>query len=123
MRKEPETFPQLLYFGSWYQDYPDPQNWLSTYWTCDSSLNRSGYCNEEFDVLTAQGDTTIDPAERKSFYEQAGQMLVDDVPAPFLYNPLGTFIVNPAVTGYTATAIDSTWPGYATTLMTIEKVG
>ena len=25
LRKEPETYPQLLYFGSWYQDYPDPR--------------------------------------------------------------------------------------------------
>ena len=29
LRKDPKTHPQLLYFGSWYQDYPDPQNWLS----------------------------------------------------------------------------------------------
>src|SRR5215218_1938511 len=119
MRKETETHPQLLYFGSWYQDYPDPQNWLSTYWTCDSSLNRVGYCNEEFDALTAQGDTTLETEERMAFYEQAGQLLVDDVPNPFLYNPNGTFIVNPAVTGYTPTAAEFTWPGSSASLMTI----
>src|SRR5918998_3622030 len=77
MRKEAATHPQLLYFGSWYQDYPDPQNWLSTYWTCDSSLNRVAYCNEEFDTLTAEGDSTVDPAERMPFYEQAGTLLVN----------------------------------------------
>lgn len=121
LRKELETHPQLLYFGSWYQDYPDPQNWLSTYWTCDSSLNRVGYCNEEFDKLTAQGDTTIDPAERMPFYEQAGQLLVDDLPNPFLYNPTGTFIVNPAVTGYTPTPSEFEWPGYSASIMTIDK--
>ena len=61
----PTTHPQLLYFGGWIQDYPDPQNWLSVYWTCDSTFaERVGYCNEEFDALTEQGDTTIDPDER-----------------------------------------------------------
>ena len=60
-------------FGSWYQDYPDPQNWLSAFWTCDSSLNTVGYCNEEFDKLTKSGDTTIDPAERLGYYEKASQ--------------------------------------------------
>src|SRR5215212_6500384 len=39
LRKDPKTHPQLLYFGSWYQDYPDPQNWYGVFWTCDSSLN------------------------------------------------------------------------------------
>ena len=39
LRKDPTTHPQLLYFDSWRQDYPDPQNWLSAFWTCNSSLN------------------------------------------------------------------------------------
>ena len=120
LRKDLPTHPQLLYFGSWYQDYPDPQNWLSTYWTCDSSLNRVGYCNEEFDALTAQGDTTIDPAERMPFYEQAGQALVEDLPNGFLYNPTGTFIVNPAVTGYTPSPSEFEWPGSAGSVMTLD---
>src|SRR5215204_2045966 len=121
LRKETDTHPQLLYFGSWYQDYPDPQNWLSTYWTCDSSLNRVGYCNEEFDALTTQGDTTVEAAERMPFYEQAGQLLVDDVPSPFLYNPTGTFIVSPNVTGITPTSGEFTWPGYSGSIMSIDK--
>jgi oligopeptide transport system substrate-binding protein len=122
LRKDPKTHPQLVYFGSWYQDYPDPQNWLSTYWTCDSSLNWFSYCNEEFDTLTELGDTTIDPAERLTYYQQAGQMLVDDVPAVFLNNPSGIFLVNPAVTGYTPTSSEVEWPGSASSLMTIDKV-
>ena len=79
------------------------------------------YCNEEFDALVAQGDTTIDPDERLAYYEQAGQILVDDVPAVFLYNLSQQFIVNPAVTGYTATPTDVEWPGNFASLMTIDK--
>jgi hypothetical protein len=121
LRKDPKTHPQLLYFGSWYQDYPDPQNWLSAVFTCDSSLNQFSYCNEEFDKLTKQGDTTIDPAERLTSYEQASQILVDDLPALFLLNPSGIFVVNPEVTGYTPTPSEVEWPGSVSSLMTITK--
>ena len=119
LRTDPKTHPQLLYFGSWYQDYPDPQNWLSAVWTCDSSLNNVGYCNEEYDTLTKEGDTTIDPAARLAAYEQASQILTDDAPAAFLVNPSGIFVVNPAVTGYTPTPSEVEWPGSASSLMTI----
>jgi oligopeptide transport system substrate-binding protein len=111
-----------VFWGGWIGDYPDPQNWLSVYYTCDSTFaERVGYCNEEFDALTEQGDTTIDPEERLTFYEQAGQLLVDDVPAVFLANDAQQFLVNPAVTGYTPTPSDVEWPGNLGSLMTIEK--
>lgn len=122
LRKDSTTHPQLFYPGGWYQDYPDPQNWLSVFWTCDSTFaERVGYCNEEFDRLADLGDTTIDQAERIAYYEQAGQILIDDVPGPFLLNPLQLFVVNPAVTGYTPMASEIEWPGSFGSLMTIDK--
>jgi oligopeptide transport system substrate-binding protein len=121
LTKDNSTFPQMVIFGGWSQDYPDPQNWLSVYWTCDSRLNTVGYCNEEFDKLTNEGDTTIDPAQRLKYYEQAGQILVDDQPSPFIFNPAGVFVVNPAVTGYTPSSNESEWPGQFSSLMTIDK--
>jgi oligopeptide transport system substrate-binding protein len=122
MRKDVKTFPQLLYFGGWIQDYPDPQNWLSVYWTCDSTFaQRVGYCNEDLDALTDKGDTTVDQDERIKSYEQAGQVLVDDVPGPFLFNDIGNFVVNPNVTGYTPTATEVQWPGQMSSLMTLDK--
>jgi oligopeptide transport system substrate-binding protein len=122
LRKDVATHPQIVFWGGWIGDYPDPQNWLSVYYTCDSSFaQRFGYCNEEFDALTKQGDTTIDPEERLTYYEQAGQVLVDDVPSVFLANDTQQFLVNPAVTGYTPVASDVEWPGYGASLMTIDK--
>jgi oligopeptide transport system substrate-binding protein len=121
LRKDIESHPQLYLVGGWIQDYPDPQNWLSVFWTCDSTFaQRVGYCNEEFDKLTKLGDTTLDPEERLTYYQQAGEILVDDVPGPFLYNLAGLFVVNPAVTGYTPTPSEIEWPGSASSLMTID---
>jgi oligopeptide transport system substrate-binding protein len=123
LTKDNKTHPQLVMIGGWSQDYPDPQNWLSVYWTCDATFaKRVAYCNEEFDRLTKLGDTTVDQAERIKYYEQAGQILVDDQPGPFLINLLGVFVVNPAVTGYTPTPGESEWPGQFSSLMTLNKV-
>ncbi|MDF3039813.1 MAG: hypothetical protein K0Q71_2519 [Thermomicrobiales bacterium] len=121
LRKDIESHPQLYLVGGWIQDYPDPQNWLSVFWTCESTFaQRVGYCNEEFDKLTKLGDTTLDAEERLTYYQQAGEILVDDVPGPFLYNLAGLFVVNPAVMGYTPTPGEIEWPGSASSLMTID---
>jgi oligopeptide transport system substrate-binding protein len=124
LRKDPSTFPQLLLVDGWYGDYPDPQNWISVYWTCDSTFaQRHSYCNPELDKLAKLGDTTIDPAERAKYYEQAGQILVDDVPGPFLYNIAAVFVVNPAITGYTPTASEAAFPGQFSSMTTMDKTG
>lgn len=122
LRKEASTFPHMLLVGGWIQDYPDPQNWLSVYWKCDAVFaQRFGYCNEEFDNLVEQADAELDEATRMGLYEQAGELLVNDVPGPFLYNLSNQVLVSPNVTGYTETALDVEWPGQFTSLLTIDK--
>jgi oligopeptide transport system substrate-binding protein len=121
LRKNPETFPQLLLTGSWIQDYPDPQNWLSVYWKCDAVFaQRFGYCNPAFDEQVKIGDTSSDPEVRAQAYEAASQILVDDVPGPFLYHLSGVYVVKPYVTGYVPSASDTEWPGQWGSLMTID---
>ncbi len=121
LRKDSTTHPQMLLVGGWIQDYPDPQNWLSVYWKCDATFaERVGYCNEEFDELVNQADVETDQAARTALYEQASQILVDDVPGPFLYNLSNNVLVKPEVSGYEATALDVEWPGQFTSLLTID---
>src|SRR5215203_626275 len=122
LTKDNATHPALTIFGGWIQDYPDPQNWLSVFWTCDSGFAQNrGYCNEEFDRLTELGDTTVDPEERMSYYQQAGEILVNDQPGPFIFHIAAVFVVSPKVTGYTATAAEPEWPGQFSSLMTLDK--
>ncbi|MBX6341772.1 MAG: peptide ABC transporter substrate-binding protein, partial [Thermomicrobiaceae bacterium] len=120
MRKDPKTYPQMLVAG-WIQDYPDPQNWLSVYWKCDATFaQRFGYCNKQFDQLVTEADQSTDQNKRIQLYQQAGQILVDDVPGPFFYNSLNIFLVKPNVTGYKTTASDSEWPGQWASLLTVD---
>jgi oligopeptide transport system substrate-binding protein len=117
--EDPEVLAHMTLLG-WGQDYPDPQNWLSILWTCDGINSASGYCSEEFDMLTAQGDTEIDQDTRLGYYEQAGELLVNDLPVIFLTNSLNTFLVSPAVSGYEITTADWAWPGERSSAMTID---
>ncbi len=121
MTAENASHPQLAIYGGWAEDYPDPQNWLSIYWKCDTAFaSARGYCNPDFDRIVDQADREIDPVKRLSLYEQAGRILVDDVPGPFAYNPVKTFLVKPSVTGYSTTPEDSAWPGENASALTFD---
>lgn len=121
LRKSAETYPQACFTCmNWYQDYPDAQNWLSIFWSSTGFAERVSYKNEEFDKLTQQADATLDPEERTKLYEQASQILHDDVPAPMMYHRANVYVVKPEVTGYTPTSADAEWPGERGSLMTID---
>lgn len=111
-RKSNETYPQMCFFcNNWYQDYPDPQNWLSLYWSCEGFATRVGYCNKDFDKLVQQADVELDPAKRTELYKQAGMILVKDQPGNFGYHRANKFLVKPYVKGYSPTSADSEIPG------------
>jgi oligopeptide transport system substrate-binding protein len=121
LTKDPASFPQSSLLG-WGQDYPDPQNWLSIYWTCGSTIHAGlvGYCNEEFDALIQQADQELDAEQRIALYEEAGQLLVADVPGVFAFNLATVVMVKPDVTGYQATASDYFYPGQWASLTTLN---
>ena len=111
-----EAVEQLGWWG-WTQDYPDPQNWLSVVWACETGFFASqiDYCNPELDALVEQADQETDPATRLALYEEAGRLLVEDVPMVFSFNDTQAVLVKPYVTGYVTTPRDN-WPGWTTPL-------
>lgn len=117
---DPESFPQMVLLN-WVQDYPDPQNWLSLLWTCEGLFaTATGYCSEKFDALAAEGDMTLQMADRVPLYEEAGQVLLTDLPGVFICSSAKTFLVKPGVTGYAATPVDLEWPGLITSLAAVD---
>ncbi len=117
---DPTTYPQMVVTG-WVQDYPDPQNWLSVYWTCASTFAQdAGYCNREFDTLVEAADRELNPIVRQALYEEASELLVADVPGVFLSHGVFHYLVKPEVTGIVTTPIDASWPGLTASLLTID---
>ena len=111
LTKNVETSPQIFILG-WCSDYPDPQNWLSTYWRSTSGFaQRVGYKNAEFDKLVDQADVEKDATKRLQLYQQAEKLMLSDVAASPLWNNENVFLVKPYVTTGKTTSQDSSFVG------------
>jgi ABC-type oligopeptide transport system substrate-binding subunit len=64
----------------WVQDYPSPGNYLGPLYSTTGSSNYYGYSNPEFDALVKKGDTAATPEEAIAAYQQAEDILVQDMP-------------------------------------------
>jgi len=98
-----------MFYGSWGQDYPDPQDWL--YALFDSKQidvgNDPAYNKPDFDKLVEQANGMADKsqqADRMKMYNQAEEMLLKDAPLVPLYQPVRYYEVSPKWTGYTTNA-------------------
>jgi len=105
------SLPHQMYILGWCSDYPDPQNWLSTYWRTGAFGGRIGYSNPAVDALLAQADAERDQATRMALYAQAQQMVTADLPAAYMWNNLNAYLVKPRVQGIKTTPQDSDWAG------------
>ena len=64
-------------WGGWGADYDDAYSYLEMF-KSDSSLNRTGYANAEFDELLNASQTETDAAARSEMLHQAEQILIDE---------------------------------------------
>ncbi len=112
LTKDVRTNPQLS-LQRWIQDYPHPQNWLSTYWECGAFSARYGYCNLFLDQILNQADGTKDFEQAVVLYQLAEDLLIQDVPGAFFYNPENLQMVKPYVVGpqNNLSSQDAGWAG------------
>ncbi|MEA2582981.1 MAG: peptide/nickel transport system substrate-binding protein [Thermomicrobiales bacterium] len=66
---------------------------------CSSVVNY--HCNQEYDDLVAEANTTVDEAARSELYNQATQWLYDNPPCIFLHQQMNIYGVNKRVQGFT----------------------
>ncbi len=72
-----KTLPLVLF--AWSQDYPDPQDFLSLLYTSDSPYNVQSASVAAADALMRQADALPDLSQRIPLYQQAEQLLIDNV--------------------------------------------
>ncbi len=99
-----------LAWTGWQADYPDPQNFMTGLFGCNASNNKYNYCNKEFDVAAAKGDTGTDLNARLQAYAQAQGILVSDLPVAPLYYRGRMVLVKPWVQNMVITPKDD-YPG------------
>ena len=109
--KDRKTSPQIYGPLGWCADYPDPQNWLSTYWKTGAFGERIGYSNKELDKLLTQADSTADPTVRMDLYQKAQDMVISDLPIAPAYNTVNQYLVKPWIKGLKPTPQDLVFPG------------
>lgn len=64
----------------WGPDYPVIETYLQPLYSTGSSSNYTGYSNPEFDDLISQGDSADSLEEGIPFYQQAEDIIVDELP-------------------------------------------
>ena len=98
-------------FG-WYQDYPDPSNFLDVLLNGDritevNSTNVAFYDNERVNALLNEASTSTDQAHRLALYQEAERLIVDDAPWVFLYYPQMYLLRQPWLKGL---KLNPVWP-------------
>jgi peptide/nickel transport system substrate-binding protein/oligopeptide transport system substrate-binding protein len=78
LQQEQAKTLQLYRFG-WAADYPDPEDWLTLLFSTDSPYNQQNASIPEADALMKQADGLADMSQRIPLYNQAEQMVVDQV--------------------------------------------
>jgi peptide/nickel transport system substrate-binding protein/oligopeptide transport system substrate-binding protein len=89
-----------LRLTGWFEDYPDPQSFLSRPFTPPSAANIPSVNIPEVNALCAQADGMQDQGARIHLYQQAEQLLVGQVAAIPLYQPIETTAVRSRVVGW-----------------------
>ncbi len=78
----------------------DPFGFYHAQHLCEGTSNFQGYCNPEVDTLLNQAAAETDQDARKALYDQAAELIVDDVSYLYLYNPDVVQAWAPGLEGY-----------------------
>ena len=114
---DPLQYPQTLaadhghlFALSWCADYPDPQSVLDMLFHSDGPVNYGGYHNETVDELLIAARTEQDTVRRVARYQEAEDMLLQEVPALPIVHPEAHVLIKSYVHGYRQTPIPVLWP-------------
>jgi ABC-type oligopeptide transport system substrate-binding subunit len=88
-----------LYWGA---DYPDPESMIEMLFGSASPDNYTGYANADLDALLELARNGA-PVERIGLFEQANQLLIDDVALIPMYHPTGHTLTREGMGGVVVT--------------------
>lgn len=92
-----ESRPGNLFEYGWVADYPDPENFLDVLFCSDSFNDTGGYRNEKVDQLLEKARVETDTQVRLQLYQEAEEVLREDVAAIPLHFGKDYFLVKSRV--------------------------
>jgi len=90
---------EMLFFGEVLEAIPDPYSFWDSSQVKDPGLNLAGYENTDCDRLLKEARQTLDELERKIALEEFQNILIEDAPVVFLYNPDYLYLVDKKIKG------------------------
>ena len=76
---------QTAFRTGWQADYPGLFNFLGPIYATNAGSNDGDYSNPEFDELLKKGSVETDAAKANEYYQQAQEILLQDLPATPLW--------------------------------------
>jgi oligopeptide transport system substrate-binding protein len=95
-----------MWSSGWCADYPDPENFADILFHTQGNVNEGGYSNPELDTILEAARIEADTAKRILLYQQAEDIILQDVPVLFTIHYLSYVLVKPYIRGYVHTPID-----------------
>ena len=92
-----------FFFGSWYADYLDPENFLSGLLSAHGQ-DRTAWQDAEFTQLCDEADACPDPTRRAELYARAEDRVLTEAPWIPLYFPQEAVAIQPWVKGLESNA-------------------
>jgi len=96
---------QMLLFGEILNLDPDPFSLWHSSQKRDPGLNLALYDNKSADNLLEKARQTLNPLERMKQYQDFQKLIIEDVPAVFLYNPLYIYAQTNNIKGFNTKTI------------------
>lgn len=90
---------EALLFGEVLGQTPDPFPFWHSSQRGESGLNLANYENKKVDKLLEEARKSLDETERKEKLEEFQDLLIEDTPAIFLYNPDYLYFVSKEIKG------------------------
>jgi len=99
-----KNFEALIY-GQIVGADPDPYVFWHSSQVGENGLNISNYANKEVDKLLEDARVVINKEERKEKYDKFQEIILEDVPAIFLYSSVYTYLQTKDIKGFGANYI------------------
>jgi peptide/nickel transport system substrate-binding protein/oligopeptide transport system substrate-binding protein len=113
LRTKPYPPIQAWSFG-WVADYPDPQDFLSFFFRTGASYNYTGISDPGLDKLLDDADKELNFDKRMGMYNQAEQLVIDNVGIMPLQQEKFIWRQRSWVSGFALTSlgtmVDTKWP-------------
>jgi len=99
---------QALFFrGSWIADYPDPENYLSVFYSENPAPpNYTRYKNSLYDALYEKALAEKNDSLRYKMYQQMDQVIINDAPVVPLWYDMVIHLVHTNIINFTPTSLN-----------------